>query len=83
MDLKWGVINEDGFSLRSPRTVDNEHEHFSAAMEEAGLMLARGEAEQVSVVRCRYSPKDAVWVEVAGTSIELTLHGNGWQEEDL
>ncbi len=80
-ETKYGVINEDGFSLRSPRSIDgDECTSLKDAMEQAARMIEEDEAEQVSIVRCIYSAAHEGWVEVPGESIEITAHN--WTTED-
>ena len=63
--IKYGVINEDSFSLRSPRGIDgDECDTLEEALKQAGEMISEQQAEQVSVVRCRYSLKHGMWFEV-------------------
>jgi len=80
--IKYGVINEDYFTLRSPRSIDgDEHDSLADALKEAGEMIADGMAEQVSVVRCRYSLKHGVWFEVADGGC-IQIDGGSWKDDE-
>ena len=63
----YGLIDETGFSLRSPRGIDEgPFESLRCALKAAATMLEAEVCEEVSVVQCRYSPSLEVWVEVVG-----------------
>lgn len=79
--IKYGIINEDYFTLRSPRAVDESHDSIASAFAEAAQMIEDGIAEEISVVRCRYSLKDDTWYELCdGGSIQVQAHN--WKDED-
>jgi hypothetical protein len=64
----FGVIDEDHFTLYSPRAIDEgPWESMSAAMAEAAVRIENG-TEQVSIVRCRFSKRHQCWVEIVDGS---------------
>lgn len=78
----YGVINEDYFSLRSPRAIDSDEctslgEAFKAAKE----MVEEYGAEKVSIVRCRYSKKHECYFEVVEAG-SITIEAHGWICDD-
>lgn len=80
--IKYGVINEDCFTLRSPRSIDgDEHDTLAEALKEAAEMIGEGMAEQVSVVRCRYSLKHGVWFEVPDGGC-IQIDSCNWKHDD-
>jgi len=44
-------------------------------------MIANGAAEEVSVVRCRYSPRHEVWVEISDGGC-IQIDGSNWKHDD-
>jgi hypothetical protein len=59
----YGVINEDHFTLITPRSIDgDECETLSEAFDQAKDMILNGVSE-VSIVRAKYSVKHQLWVE--------------------
>jgi hypothetical protein len=67
----FGVIDETELSLRSPRAIDEgPYDTLSQAFVGAYELLEGG-AEQVAIVRVRYSKRHEVYVEITGTSIEI------------
>jgi hypothetical protein len=64
----FGIINEDGLSLRYPRPVDEVFNTLVEAFAEAARMLIDSEATRVAVVSARRRGDDD-WVEVTGLAL--------------
>lgn len=79
-EWKFGIINEDEFSLSSPRMVDEWYETFPEAFEGAGDMIENG-VGQVAIVRCRYNPKTDCWYEVVGAGT-VQINAEQWVEDE-
>jgi len=80
--IKFGVINQDSLSLYSPRAIDgDECDTLTEAIAQAGRMIADQVATEVAVVRCRFSQKQEVWVEVVGSCIEIDSSHWEWEPE--
>jgi hypothetical protein len=65
----FGIINEDGLSLRYPRPVDEVFNTLVEAFAEAARMLIDSEATRVAVVSARRRDDDDDWVEVTGLAL--------------
>lgn len=66
--MKYGCINEDGFSFQSPRAIEgDEFETMADAFSQALQMLEDG-IEKVSVCKCQYYGEDGngYWGEIRG-----------------
>lgn len=62
-EYKFGCVDEDGFTLITPRGIDGDaHDTLEEAFAEAAGLI-RGGTQRVSIVRCYFSPKHEVWVE--------------------
>ena len=86
MDMKFGCINEDSFSLRSPRGIDgDEVDSIEAAMAQAVDMIRHGESEQVAICRCKYYGEDGngFWGEIPGDG-QITIDASDvpWATEE-
>lgn len=79
---KFGVINEDELSLRSPRAIDGEECDTLAGAFAQATDLIRGGVEEVSIVRCRFSERHEVWVEVPDGSITIDARGVDWAADE-
>ena len=69
MNIKFGCINEDSFSIRSPRAIDgDEVDSMEAAMLQAVDMIENDEVEHVAICRCKYYGEDGngFWGEIPG-----------------
>lgn len=65
--IHYGLIDETGFSLRSPRGIDEgPFDYLPHALKAAANMLEAEVCEEVAVVQCRYSERLECWVEVVG-----------------
>ncbi len=77
----YGVINEDSFSLRSPRMIDSDEcETLTEAFKAAEEMVENG-AEQVSIVRCFYNKKHDCWFEAVGAGT-IQIEAGSWICDD-
>jgi hypothetical protein len=66
--MKFGCINEDEFSLSSPRMIEgDECESLASAFEQATRMLEDG-IDHVSICHCEYYGEDGngYWGEIVG-----------------
>lgn len=80
-ETKFGVINEDDFQLRTPRSIDgDECNTLAEAMKQAAEMIEEG-SEQVAIVMCQYSARHEAWVEVPGKSLTINVDGDWTPEE--
>ena len=81
----FGIINEDHFSLMSPRIVDDTHPTLMGALALAATYIGDG-AELVSVVSCRWATgsdgNNLTPVEAVGL-VTLTAHADlvDWLDE--
>lgn len=80
---KFGCIDESGMSLLSPRGIDgDEHDTLEEAFVEACGMIKDG-CEQVSIVRCFFSPRHECFVEDSKFgSITVDANSSSVAEED-
>ena len=79
--ILWGVINEDGISFRTPRGIDSDEcNSFIEAFQAAEEMMKDG-TNKMSIVRCRYSPKDDCWVEVYDYGC-IQIEAGNWAEKN-
>lgn len=68
-EKKFGVIDEDSFTLISPRAIDDDEcNTLEQAFDQARKMIVNG-TEKVSIVEAVYDAAQEVWVEVPGRSI--------------
>lgn len=81
-DIKFGIIDESSFQLRSPRVIDSDaHDSLATALREVADMVDDGITDSVSIVRCKYSLKHDCWYElVDGGSVQIASHN--WVDED-
>ena len=85
MQKMYGVIDETGLSLLSPRAIDEGPFRSLAGAFEAASEMAEGGREQCSIVLCRFSERHECWVEVVGGGvIEIDCRDAGGlvEEED-
>jgi len=81
--VKFGVIDESHFSLRSPRAIyEGPFKTLEKAFAEAGRMISDRMVEEVSVVRCRFSKRHECWVEVIEGSVTIDARSAPWVTED-
>lgn len=75
----YGLIDETGFSLRSPRGIDEgPFESLRCALKAAADLLEAEACEKVAVVQCRYSERLECWIEVGdGGSITIDARNAG------
>lgn len=72
---KFGVIDETGITLYSPRVIDEgPFDTLEEAFDAAATLAQDGGYEELAIVLCRYSKKHECWVERVAGSITISLH---------
>ena len=69
MDIKYGCINEDEFSLRGPRMIEgDECDTLEEAFAQALELMQDYKIEKISITRCKYYGEDGngFWGEIPG-----------------
>jgi len=87
METMYGCINENEFSLSSPRVIDgDECKSVEKAFAQALEMLQSGETDKVTVCKCKWYGDDngnGYWGEVVGTgAITIDAYSAEWVIED-
>ena len=85
-DIMYGCINEDEFSLHSPRMIDgDECNSIDKAFQQALDMIREEGIEQVAICRCKYYGEDGNgwWGEIVGEGlITVNAYTAEWVKEE-
>lgn len=79
---RYGVIDESGLSLHSPRVVDEDFATLAEAMEAAGERIFDGVYESCAVVLCYYSKRHECCVESKKGGC-IVINGSDWSGTDV
>ncbi len=79
---RYGLIDENHFSLSYPRVVDEDYATIEEAMEEATRRIAEEEGTQYSVVLCFFSKKHDCMVESSKSGC-ITIDASDWNGNEV